>query len=152
MWYSMYIAQQWDKNKCCSRDTFFSSFQKLLTSHSRPSRRKSSSLSNFDFCSGTTRGILKKNRGFGCSYKPIESYGIMPANASFIILIDFFKFTVTALFFDLKLHLMISSCQWSIFFGLVFTRFFFLFSKTWTQFTNFLYFHKKNVILFERSM
>lgn len=61
-----------------------------LTSDSRLRRRKSSSLSNLDFCSGTTLGILKKNLGFGCSYNPIESYGIMPARASFIILCDFF--------------------------------------------------------------
>lgn len=69
---------------------------RLLTSHSRLKRRNSSSLSNFDFCSGTTRGILKKNLGFGCSYNPIVSYGIIPAK-SFIILITFVFFS-TAVF------------------------------------------------------
>lgn len=65
--------------------------ERLLTSHSRLKRRNNSSLSNFDFCSGTTRGILKKNLGFGCSYNPIVSYGIIPAK-SFIILINLFIF------------------------------------------------------------
>lgn len=41
--------------------------EKKHTSLSLLSRLKSSSDSNFDFWSGTTRGILKMKRGLGCS-------------------------------------------------------------------------------------
>lgn len=51
-----------------------------LTSLSLLSLLKSSSDSNFAFWSGTTRGILKMNLGFGCSYNPMESKGNMPAS------------------------------------------------------------------------
>lgn len=101
----------------------FRDVRSLLTSHSRLSRRKSSSLSNFDFCSGTTRGILKKNRGFGCSYNPIESYGIIPANASFIILIDLFFMSP---YFLQQLHLEISNL---LFFSKSEIHLFFLFRR-----------------------
>lgn len=70
-------------------------YYRLLTSVSRLSFLNSSSDSNFDFCSGTTRGIFKKYLGFGGSYIPIESYGIIPANASFIILIFVFLISLT---------------------------------------------------------
>lgn len=60
-----------------------------LTSLSRLNLLNSSSDSNFDFWSGTTRGILNINLGFGCSYSPIVSNGSMPARAlgSFIVCI-----------------------------------------------------------------
>lgn len=83
-----------------------------LTSLSRLSRRNSSSLSNFDFCSGTTRGILKKNRGFGCSYNPIESYGIIPAKASFIILVYWFFISSCVIFLYFNWYQKYSFFSW----------------------------------------
>lgn len=76
---------------------FFLSYRVLtsiieLTSLSLLNRLNNSSDSNFAFWSGTTRGILKMNLGFGCSYKPIESNGNIPARAavgSFIACIIF---------------------------------------------------------------
>lgn len=53
-----------------------------LTSLSRLNLLKSSSDSNFAFWSGTTRGILKMNLGFGCSYSPMVSKGSIPARAA----------------------------------------------------------------------
>lgn len=58
------------------------SIQNSHTSLSRLNLLNSSSDSNLDFWSGTTRGILKINRGLGCSYNPMESNGNIPANAA----------------------------------------------------------------------
>jgi hypothetical protein len=52
-----------------------------LTSLSLLSLLNSSSDSNLLFWSGTTRGILKMNLGLGCSYRPMDSKGSIPARA-----------------------------------------------------------------------
>lgn len=66
---------------------------KKITSLSLLSRLNKSSDSNLAFWSGTTLGILKMNLGFGCSYKPIESNGNIPASAAASLIECIFKIT-----------------------------------------------------------